>query len=164
MTTSRRTVLRTAAAFAAGAFASPLLSLAQTPGAGKKVLFFTRSQDFPHDMVTRKAPDQLAFAEALLKDLATKAGYDVTVSKDGTMLAPDKLDQWDVFAFYTTGVLTQPPGTRYKSDQTPPIPEEGKAALLKAIENGKGFMGFHCATDTFHSTRKDEWPSWFLFL
>jgi type 1 glutamine amidotransferase len=156
MHTTRRTLLRTAAAVAAGAFVSPLLSLAQTPGGGKKVLFFTRSQGFPHSVVTRKNPDELAFAEALFKEIATKAGYDVTVSKDGTLLAPDKLDQWDVFAFYTTGILTDPPGTQYKSDQTPAIPQEGKAALLKAIEKGKGFIGFHCATDTFHSPKHDE--------
>jgi hypothetical protein len=27
----------------------------------------------------------------------------------------------------------------------------GKKAFLKAIRNGKGFVGFHCAADTFHS-------------
>jgi type 1 glutamine amidotransferase len=29
--------------------------------------------------------------------------------------------------------------------------EEGKAAFLQAIANGKGFIGTHSATDTFHS-------------
>jgi type 1 glutamine amidotransferase len=31
------------------------------------------------------------------------------------------------------------------------MPVEGKKALLKAIEEGKGFIGSHCASDTFHS-------------
>jgi uncharacterized protein len=29
--------------------------------------------------------------------------------------------------------------------------KEGKQAFLDAIHNGKGFVGFHCASDTFHS-------------
>ena len=29
------------------------------------------------------------------------------------------------------------------------MPTGGKEALLKFIESGKGFVGFHCATDTF---------------
>ena len=29
--------------------------------------------------------------------------------------------------------------------------KDGKAALLDAIRGGKGFVGMHCATDTFHS-------------
>ena len=28
---------------------------------------------------------------------------------------------------------------------------EGKKAFLDAIHGGKGFVGMHCATDTFHS-------------
>ncbi len=31
---------------------------------------------------------------------------------------------------------------------------EGKAAFLQAIKDGKGFMAFHSATDTFHSKSK----------
>ena len=30
--------------------------------------------------------------------------------------------------------------------------KEGKKAFLEAIRNGKGFVGFHCAADTFHSS------------
>ena len=31
------------------------------------------------------------------------------------------------------------------------MPPGAKEAFLDAIRNGKGFVGFHCATDTFHS-------------
>jgi uncharacterized protein len=62
------------------------------------------------------------------------------------MFEPDKIGQWDVFVFQTTGDLTTP-GT----DKQPPMSAEGKAAFLKAIEDGKGFVGFHCATDTFNT-------------
>ena len=31
------------------------------------------------------------------------------------------------------------------------MPSGGKEALLNFIRSGKGFVGFHCASDTFHS-------------
>jgi type 1 glutamine amidotransferase len=47
------------------------------------------------------------------------------------------------------------------TDGSPPMPKEGKKALLDAIAGGKGFVGSHCASDTFHSkgdTRKNQDP------
>jgi hypothetical protein len=152
-TITRRTAIQAVAAAAVGLAVSPFIGLAaETPGNGKKILLFTRSQDFPHTVVTRKIAQDLAFAEKLFQEIATKAGYDVTVSKDGTIFEPDRIGQFDAFAFYTTGDLTKPPGTHYKSDQTPAMSVAGKAAFLAAIESGKGFLGLHSATDTFHST------------
>jgi type 1 glutamine amidotransferase len=151
---TRRSLLRAAAAGAFCAMASPILSAAPTAGAGKRILIFTRSQDFPHAVITRKG-DELAFAEKILHDLATAAGYDVLITKDGTLLSPENIAKYDGFVFYTTGDLTQPPGTKYKSDQTPAMSAEGKTALLAAIAGGKGFLGLHCASDTFHSKKRD---------
>jgi type 1 glutamine amidotransferase len=34
------------------------------------------------------------------------------------------------------------------------MPVEGKRAFLKAIADGKGFVGSHCASDTFHRGNK----------
>jgi type 1 glutamine amidotransferase len=51
--------------------------------------------------------------------------------------------------FYTTGDLTKS-GT----DKTPPMTEKGKQALLDAVASGKGFVGSHCASDTFHTPGK----------
>ncbi len=153
-TPSRRDILKTAAI---GLALSPFLTMcADLPAATassrrKKILFFTDSEDFPHDMVTRKSPEVLAFGEQTFKEVGEKAGYDITVSKDGRLFAPESIGQFDAFVFYTTGDLTKPPGTKYKSDQTPAMPVAGKTALLDAIAAGKGFMGLHCASDTFHS-------------
>src|SRR4029077_21180297 len=36
----------------------------------------------------------------------------------------------------------------------PPISAQGKEALLAAIRDGKGFIGIHSASDTFHSKGK----------
>jgi type 1 glutamine amidotransferase len=54
---------------------------------------------------------------------------------------------FDAFLFYTTGDLTAPSAT----DGSKPMSKEGKKAFLEAIHSGKGFVGFHCAADTFHS-------------
>ena len=60
------------------------------------------------------------------------------------MFEPDQIGQWDAFVFETTGDLTTPGG-----DKNPPISPDGEKAFYDAIRGGKGFMGMHCATDTF---------------
>lgn len=112
-------------------------------GKPKKVLFFTKSSGFQHSVIARKG-DDLSMAERILTELGKEHGFEVVASKDGRMFDPDKIGQWDAFAFETTGDLTKP-GT----DKTPPISEEGEKALYAAVKSGKGFMGMHCATDTF---------------
>ena len=111
----------------------------------KKVLFFTKSAGFQHSVITRKG-EELGHAEKILTALGKEHGFEVVCSKDGRLFEPDRIGEWDAFAFYTTGDLTQE-GT----DKTPAMSKAGKQALLDAIHDGKGFMGFHCATDSFHS-------------
>ncbi len=156
MTTRRELLRSTAAAGAAAFFASPFLAWAQEqsttaaasqPGKGKKILFFTKSQGFPHEAVTRKKKtdgtpiDDLAWGEKYVKDWGTAAGYEVTVSKEGSLFTPENIAAFDAFIFYTSGDLTKPPGTQYDSDKTSAMPVEGKAALLKAIEEGRDSSG-----------------------
>jgi type 1 glutamine amidotransferase len=117
--------------------------LAQGKGAGKKVLFFTKSSGFPHSVINRKG-DKLGMAERILTEIGKDHGFEVVASKDGRLFEPDQIGQWDAFVFETTGDLTTP-GT----DKTPPISADGEKAFYDAIRGGKGFMGMHCATDTF---------------
>ncbi|HVS72677.1 MAG TPA: ThuA domain-containing protein [Phycisphaerae bacterium] len=158
---SRRMMLKTVGAGAALVAASPWTRLLKaepaSAAAGKRILFFTRSQDFPHAAVTPARGETLGFGEKLLKMWGEQAGYAVDISKDGTIFTPERIAATDVFVFYTTGDLTQPAGTRFKgSDTTPAMTPEAKAALLKAIADGKGFVGIHSATDTFHSKTHDR--------
>lgn len=111
----------------------------------KKILFFTKSSGFQHSVVTRQG-DDLAHAERILVEIGKKNGFEVVPSKDGRMFDPENIGQWDGFAFYTTGILTEA-GT----DGQPPMSPEGKQAFLEAVRGGKGVVGFHCASDTFHS-------------
>lgn len=109
----------------------------------KKVLFFTKSSGFPHSVVTRER-GRLALAERILTEAGKEHGFEVVASKDGGLFEPEKIGEWDAFAFYTTGNLNTP-GT----DKTPPISADGEKALYDAIRGGKGFIGMHSATDSF---------------
>jgi uncharacterized protein len=144
---NRRQLLLAAGAGWLGAGAMNRL-LAQPKGAGKKVLFFTKSSGFPHSVINRKG-DKLGMAEQILTDLGKEHGFEVVASKDGRLFEPDQIGQWDAFVFETTGDLTTP-GT----DKTPPISADGEKAFYDAIRGGKGFIGMHCATDTFGHHRK----------
>jgi type 1 glutamine amidotransferase len=142
---NRRNLLSLAALTAASLALGPV-SKTFAADEKKKILFFTRSAGFPHPVVTRKNGEEYAFAERTFRDFAGNE-YEVTISKDGTLFTPEKLAAFDAIAFYTTGDETQT-----GPDKTPPMPKEGKEALLKFVEDGKGFIGFHCASDTFHSS------------
>ncbi len=116
--------------------------------ATKKVLFFTKSSGFPHPVITRLG-DKTSFADKILIEIGKEHGFEVVASKDGGMFEPDQIGQWDAFVFMTTGDLTKK-GT----DQQPPMTEAGLKGFLDAIDAGKGFVGMHCATDTFGNHRK----------
>ncbi|MCA9001317.1 MAG: ThuA domain-containing protein, partial [Planctomycetes bacterium] len=66
------------------------------------------------------------------------------VSRDLNGFTPGHLAELSAVFFYTTGEV--------------PIPEEGRAALQAFVEKGGGFVGAHCATDTFY-----EWP-WYVSM
>lgn len=147
---NRRQMLSLAALAGAGMALSPVRRLVAAEGKKPKILFLTKSSGFQHSVITRKG-DQLGHAEKLLTEMADTNGYEVVCSKDASLLNPDKIGQWDAFAFYTTEDLTKPsPKGKDRIDE-PPMSPDGKQAFLKAIADGKGLIGFHCATDTFHS-------------
>ncbi len=113
--------------------------------APRKILFFSKSSGFEHDMIKRQ-DGQPSKAEKILSELGEKNNIEFTFTKDGGVFTPENIAKYDAFFFYTTGDLTEP-----GSDKNPPMSREGKAAFLHAIANGKGFIGTHSATDTFHS-------------
>jgi hypothetical protein len=111
----------------------------------KRVLFFTKSSGYEHSVIKRSGRHP-SHAEGVLLDLGARHGWQIRHTKDGGVFTAETLARADAFVFYTTGDLTTP-GT----DGTPPMTREAKAGLLEAIRGGKGFVGIHCATDTFHS-------------
>lgn len=168
-TPNRRDLLKGTGLVAAGLALSPFLSrvVRADEGSRKKVLFFTKSAGFQHSVISRMSddPEKLGWAEKILTDVGAANGFDVTCSKDGTLFTPDNLKQYDIIAFYTTGDLTKDGANpTYEKNaggklvankkvmtKEPGMGDAGKQAFLDAIKGGKGFIGFHCASDTFHS-------------
>ena len=99
-----------------------------------KVLYLTHSAGWKHDV--------LPVSEVILKEIGERSGaFDVTATKDCSLISRESLKQFDAVVFYTTGEL--------------PITDEQKAAFLDFIKSGKGFIGIHSATDTFY-----KWPEY----
>ena len=140
----RRDMLRATGAAALAASAFPMQWVAAAPQKRQKVLYFTRSAGFEHEAVKVK-DGRPSISDRILTELGERYGFEVVCTKDGRVFDGD-LDQYDAIAFYTSGVLTEP-----NKAKTPPMTPEGKNKLLKAITDGKGFVGFHAATDSFHS-------------
>ena len=112
----------------------------------KHILFFTKSAGFEHSSIKHGPNGEPSPAEKVLQELGPKNNFEFTFSKDGRIFTPENIAKFDAFFFYTTGDLTTDGG-----DHNPAMSKEGKAAFLEAIHNGKGFIGTHSATDTFHS-------------
>ncbi|MEO5957888.1 MAG: ThuA domain-containing protein [Opitutaceae bacterium] len=139
------------------ALALILATSAHAAGAAKKkILFFSKSSGYEHSAIKRNAANPSS-AEQVLKELGEKNDFDFVFSKDGSLFTAEYLAQFDAFMFYTTGDLTLARNNERYGDNNPPMTPEGKAVFLKAIEAGKGFVGVHSASDTFHSPgNKDD--------
>jgi type 1 glutamine amidotransferase len=145
---NRREMLRQSGATALGLGLAgfPLRWVHGADNPVRRVLMYTRSQSYEHDVVKRK-DGHLSLAERIITDLGKRFGFQVQCIKDGRVFANEDLTRFDAFLFETQGDLTKEGG-----DGQAPMPVEGKQALLKAVAEGKGFVGCHCACDTFHST------------
>jgi uncharacterized protein len=147
---NRRELLTTgAAALTWGLSGFPLSWAAEASARKRRILMFTRSQGFEHSVVKRKG-DELSLSETTVTNLGKKNGFEVVCTKDGKVF-DENLDQYHAFFFITTGDLTQLGG-----DKQPPMSPEGKKAFLQAIAQGKGFIGSHCASDTFHKGDRNK--------
>ncbi len=142
----RSSALAATAAMAAGNSSSLWANMAVDAGSlkGKKLLFFTKSATFQHSVIAKEG-DGPSYADRVLMGLAKEHGFEVVSTKDGTVFDGD-LDQFDCIFFMTTGDLTQ-----VGTDGHPAMSAKGKQRLLDAVTAGKGFIGTHCASDTFHS-------------
>ena len=115
-----------------------------------RILFFSKSSGFEHSVISWKN-GQPSYAEKVLLELGAKQGWDFEFSKDGSKFGKDYLAQFDAVFFYTTGNLLEE-GT----DKQPPMTAEGKQALFDFVKSGKGFIGTHSASDTFHTNNESK--------
>ena len=126
---NRHHFFRTTAALTLAAVALSCAALAAAPK--RKILFFTKSSGFEHDVISYKK-GQPSFAEKVLTDLGAKNNWEFVFSKDGSLFTPQYLAQFDALFFYSTGDLCSP-GT----DKNPPMTPAGKQALLDYVASEK---------------------------
>jgi len=102
--------------------------------APKRVLFLTHSAGFRHGSieVARRVMDQVAQRTEKLEVVSTE---------DLAMLAPERIREFDVLFFFTSGELA--------------LSTAQKSGLLEFVREGKGFGGAHSATDTLYT-----WPEY----
>jgi len=130
----------------------PVLPLrADDAPVAKKILFFSKSGSFEHSTIKRGPNGEPSYVEKILQEIGAKNHFEFTFSKDGRVFTAVNIAKFDAFFFHTQGDLST-----VGLDNNPAMSKEGKAALLEAIKNGKGFVGTHCASDTFHSPGYDS--------
>jgi type 1 glutamine amidotransferase len=108
-----------------------------------RLLFVTQSKGFEHDAVNRKkAGGKLAPSEEAITQLGIKSGvFRADCTQDAAAdVTKDKLQNYDIVMFYTTGDKRQFP-----------ITQENLDYLLNdwLKQKGHGFIGTHSAADTY---------------
>lgn len=127
-----------------------VLSYSANAAAKHKLLFFTKSSGYEHEVISYKK-GQPSFAEKIFLELGAKESWEFEFSKDGSKFSPEYLAGFDAVIFYTTGDLTTE-GT----DKQPAMSPAGKQAFLDYVKGGKGFIGLHSASDTFHTAKESQ--------
>src|SRR3989454_1019685 len=110
------------------------------PPARPRFLVVTHSGGHQHDGVRRASPDRVSLAEQTVVELGARSGaFDVSrlySREDLERLSADAFAEVRAVLFYTTGSL--------------PLRPEARQALLRFVQRGGGFVGVHCATDTWY--------------
>ena len=102
-----------------------------------KVLVYTHSAGFVHDVVRRPEAGADSLVERTLRELAASdPRWRARVSRDPASFDPGALEELDAVLFFTTGEL--------------PLSDERRRALLAFVRAGGAFVGVHSATDTFY--------------
>ncbi|HEX5790919.1 MAG TPA: ThuA domain-containing protein [Luteolibacter sp.] len=131
--------------FATLAIAFATLGIANAETKPLKILFFSKSSGFEHSVISW-SKGQPSHAEKVLEEIGKQQGWTFEFSKDGSKFTKEYLAGFNAVMFYTTGDLT----TAGK-DKHPPMTAQGKQDLLDYVRGGGGFIGLHCASDTFHT-------------
>jgi type 1 glutamine amidotransferase len=111
---------------------------------GLRILFLSKSSGFEHSTI-KQVDGQPSHTDKTLQELAGRMGATLTATKDASQINAANLQNFDVVIFYTTEDLMQP-----GADGNPAMGPDGVEELRAWVQAGGGFMGFHCASDTFH--------------
>ena len=104
----------------------------------KRVLVYTVSAGYEHDVVHRAQPNEPSLVERVLQRRAHESRwFEVVLSRDAHDFTNANLATFDAVLFYTTGDL--------------PFSADEQRALFDFVKKGRAFVGVHSATDTFPS-------------
>ncbi len=107
---------------------------AEAPKKARRLLYVVQTKGFHHDSTESSIPSVMT--------IGRKSGaFTTTVTDDASIITAELLKDYDAVMFLTTGEL--------------PMNEMHKRAFLQFIWSGRGFIGIHCATDTFY-----KWPEY----
>jgi uncharacterized protein len=99
-----------------------------------RVLYFTYAAGYRHEVIP--------LSLSILTELGARLGaFEVVATEDISVFSTENLDRYAAVMFYTSGEI--------------PMSDVQKAALLDFVRSGRGFIGFHSATDTFYA-----WPDY----
>lgn len=135
-----------------------LVVLAFSAHAAPRVLLLTKSAGFEHPVV-QEIGGAPSVVETVLRDVVEDMGGTLTATKDASAINASNLTQYNLVVFFTTGVLTTT-GT----DGYPAMGPNGVAELIAWVEGGGGFIGLHCASDTFHPSPPSSPSPYLEFL
>lgn len=94
-----------------------------------KLLYLTQSCGYRHEV--------LPYSQEVMQKIGADSGaFEATCTDDSGTIDWDRLDQYRVIAFCTTGEL--------------PLSDTAKGNLIRFVKDGGGFVGIHNATDTFY--------------
>ncbi|MFN0241851.1 MAG: ThuA domain-containing protein [Planctomycetota bacterium] len=103
----------------------------------KRVLVYTVSAGFEHDVVRRASADELSLVERTMVALGQSSGMFTAVpTRSAADFTAENLATFDAVLFYTTGELS--------------LSSAERRALLDFVRAGRGFVGVHSATDTLY--------------
>ena len=120
-----------------------------------RVLMFTQSRGFKHEVVNRDRRDgtrkDLATAEVAMTQLGQQSGlFDITCTQDTADFTKANLQKYDIVVFYTSGELE--------------IQDEDRDYFLNdwLKQKGHGWIGIHAAADTYKSINPQHQWYWDL--
>ncbi len=127
-----------------------------TRSAKTRVLMFTQSRGFKHDVVNRDQRDgtrrDLAIGEVAMTQLGEQSGlFSVTCTQDTVAdYTKENLQNFDVVIFYTSGELA--------------ISDEARDYFLNdwLKQKGHGWIGIHAAADTYKTRNPQHQWHWDL--
>ncbi|MDZ4800902.1 MAG: ThuA domain-containing protein [Bryobacteraceae bacterium] len=125
------------------------------PPANKRVLFLSKSSGYEHPFLYRDTAWPSPLEKEMLQ-FGHQNNIDFIFTKDSSIFATEKLDQFDAFLFYTSGELTSVARTG-PGDNYPVMSTEAKQAFLQAVRKGTGFVAVHSALDTFRQVKDDPY-------